>query len=136
MWRFWSDDRYQLGYLTELSRQVAARSGTSFGATSGPTADLSYSYEIAGQWQNPGAFEAVPAELVGNKRRIRVRSRLRPALVRAFLPPGVADDVDLDLFTKEVRDRFLPAGRQSLSEADLMSLISSYAAHHSVEQGA
>ncbi|HEY6314504.1 MAG TPA: hypothetical protein VIY52_27420 [Streptosporangiaceae bacterium] len=136
MWRFWSDDRYQLGYLTELSRQVAARSGTSFGATSGPTAELSYSYEIAGQWQNPGAFEAVPAELVGNKRGIRVRSRLRPALMRAFLPPGAADDVDLDLFTEDVRDRFLPAGRQCLNEADLMSLISSYAAHHSVEQGA
>ncbi|HVB45332.1 MAG TPA: hypothetical protein VNF47_21875 [Streptosporangiaceae bacterium] len=136
MWRFWSDDRYQLGYLTELSQQVAARSGTSFGATSGPTAELSYSYEIAGQWQNPGAFEAVPAELVGNKRGIRVRSRLRPALMRAFLPPGVADDVDLDLFTQDVRDRFLPAGRQCLNEAGLMSLISSYAAHHNVEQGA
>lgn len=123
MWRFWQDERYDLSALTELSRQVAERGSASFSQTTGATAELAYRYEIAGQWQHPEVFEALPAELVGNVRGVRVRERLRPALLRACLPPALRDDADLDAAVAEILAQHLPSGKATLDLADLTLLV-------------
>jgi homocitrate synthase NifV len=128
MWRFWADRRYDLSLLTRLSREVAARSGVPLGASAGATADLAYSYEIAGQWEHPDMFEAIPAEVVGNSRQVRVRGRLRAALLRACLPPEMIEDLDLDAAVREILREDLPAGKAPMGADDLESAVMTYAA--------
>jgi homocitrate synthase NifV len=123
MWRFWDDDRYDLSWLTELSREVAHRSDTAFSATTGPTADLAYRYEIAGQWQHPADFEAVPAELVGNYRDVRVGNRLRPQLLRACLPDSLLADVDLDAAVTTILAEREASHRRSMSLEELRRAV-------------
>jgi homocitrate synthase NifV len=125
MWRFWADDRYDLAPLTHLSREVAERSGVGFGATAGVTSELGYAYEIAGQWRYPEMFEAVPAELVGSQRQVRVRDRLRPPLLQACLPSDLIADVDLESVVKEVLAN-LPEGKGTLGAEDLATAVSVY----------
>ncbi|WP_218952143.1 hypothetical protein [Amycolatopsis anabasis] len=121
LWRFHGVDRFDLTKLTTLTQEVERRSAVPLGATCGPTARFSYNYEIAGQWTHPEAFEAVPADLVGNQRRVRVRGRLRPALLRACLPPDLTGGLDLDEFVEDVLNH-LPAGKATLDETALRSL--------------
>jgi homocitrate synthase NifV len=97
-------DRYNLQPLTELSREAAARAGLRSSATTGPTAELSYQYEIPGQVRNPGAFELLKPETVGNTRGVRIGSRLKPALLEAFLSPETLDGVDVEEVTDRIRE--------------------------------
>lgn len=127
MWRFWGDRRYNLSLLTELTREVAVRGGVPFGGSAGSTAEFAYSYEIAGQWQHPEMFEAVPAEVVGNSRRVQVRGRLRPPLLRACLPPELVEGLDLDALVADILQRRLPAGKGTLDIADLTYAAAQYA---------
>lgn len=98
------NDRFNLQPLTELSREAARRAGLRCSATTGPTAELSYQYEIPGQVRNPEAFELLPPETVGNTRGVRIGSRLKPSLLEAFLAPETLDGVDLDAVTERIRD--------------------------------
>jgi homocitrate synthase NifV len=96
-------DRFNLQPLTELSREAARRAGLRCSATTGPTADLSYQYEIPGQVRNPEAFELLPPETVGNTRGVRIGSRLKPALLEAFLSPETLEGVDVPAVTERIR---------------------------------
>jgi homocitrate synthase NifV len=98
------NDRFNLQPLTELSREAARRAGLRCSATTGPTADLSYQYEIPGQVRNPEAFELLPPETVGNTRGVRIGSRLKPSLLEAFLAPETLDGVDLEAVTERIRE--------------------------------
>jgi homocitrate synthase NifV len=97
------EDRFDLRPLYDLSREAAARAGLRCSATTGPTAELSYQYEIPGQVRNPEAFELLPPEAVGNRRGVRIGSRLKPAALEAFLPDGVLDGADAATVTERIR---------------------------------
>jgi homocitrate synthase NifV len=129
---FWGDRRYRLDRLTALTRAVEERSGVASSLTAGPTGELSYAYEIAGQLSHPDAFEAIPAEAVGNQRRVRVRSRLKPALVRALLPSEVVADADVDGLVEEMTAE-LPSGKQTWSESDLVERFTAHCAASAVQ---
>jgi hypothetical protein len=73
-------------------------------------------------------FEAIPAEVVGNRRRVRVRGRLRAALLRACLPAEVVKDLDLDAAVREILREDLPAGKAPMDADDLESAVMTYAA--------
>jgi len=96
-------DRFNLQPLTDLSREAARRAGLRCSATTGPTADLSYQYEIPGQIRNPEAFELLTPETVGNTRGVRIGSRLKPSLLEAFLAPETLDGVDVEAVTERIR---------------------------------
>jgi homocitrate synthase NifV len=95
-------ERFDLRPLTELSRQAAARAGLRSSATTGPTADLSYQYEIPGQIRNPAAFELLPPEAVGNVRGVRIGSRLKASFLEAVLPAETLDGVDTEAVTERI----------------------------------
>lgn len=96
-------DRFDLRPLYALSQEAAARAGLRCSATTGPTAELSYQYEIPGQVRNPEAFELLPPEAVGNRRGVRIGSRLKPALLQAFLPDDTLDGADAAAVTERIR---------------------------------
>ncbi|MEW2623431.1 isopropylmalate synthase [Streptomyces sp. NPDC048106] len=89
------DTRFDLSHLTELSAVALAGSGLGEAFQSGPTTSHAFAYELPGQLSNPEAYETLPAELVGNQRELRVRSRLTPALVRWALADE-AEGLDID----------------------------------------
>jgi len=88
-------DRFDLRPLYDLSREAAARAGLRCSATTGPTAELSYQYEIPGQVRNPAAFELMPPEAVGNRRGVRIGSRLAPATLEALLGEEEVAGIDV-----------------------------------------
>lgn len=92
------DTRFDLTHLTELSRLALTGAGLGEAFQSGPTTEHAFAYELPGQLTHPEAYETLPAELVGNSRELRVRTRLTPALVRwALADSGI--DVDADGLT-------------------------------------
>jgi homocitrate synthase NifV len=97
-------DRFNLQPLTELSREAASRAGLRSSATTGPTAELSYQYEIPGQVRNPEAFVLLEPEVVGNASGVRIGSRLKPALLEAFLSPETLDGVDVEAVVERIRE--------------------------------
>ncbi|MFF5532388.1 isopropylmalate synthase [Streptomyces cinerochromogenes] len=92
------DTRFDLTHLTELSRAALKGAGLGSAFQSGPTTPHAFAYELPGQLSNPEAYETLPAELVGNTRELRVRTRLTPALVKWALA-GSDIDVDIEAFT-------------------------------------
>ncbi|NBM18890.1 LeuA family protein [Streptomyces sp. GC420] len=98
------DTRFDLTHLTELSRVALKGAGMGDAFQSGPTTPHAFAYELPGQLTNPEAYETLPAELLGNSRELRVRTRLTPALVKWALDgSGVA--VDVDAFTPWLTER-------------------------------
>ncbi|WP_371480486.1 isopropylmalate synthase [Kitasatospora sp. NBC_00315] len=92
------DTRFDLTHLTELSRLALRGSQLGEAFQSGPTGPHAFAYELPGQLIHPEAYETLPAELVGNTRELRVRTRLTPALVSwALEESGVV--VDAEAFT-------------------------------------
>ncbi|MEV7980168.1 isopropylmalate synthase [Streptomyces sp. NPDC086519] len=112
------DTRFDLSHLTELSRVALAGSGLGEAFQSGPTTPHAFAYELPGQLSHPEAYETLPAELVGNARELRVRSRLTSALVRWALA-GEADDLDLDAFTAWLTSRQEERGNPLLNADDV-----------------
>ncbi|MEW2066457.1 LeuA family protein [Streptomyces sp. NPDC007346] len=107
------DTRFDLGHLTELSRLALRGAGLGDAFQSGPTTPHAFAYELPGQLSHPHAYETLPAELVGNSRELRVRSRLTPALVRwALADSGL--EVDVDAFTPWLAERQERDGRPLL----------------------
>ncbi|MFF8726233.1 isopropylmalate synthase [Streptomyces sp. NPDC015171] len=98
------DTRFDLTHLTELSQAALRGAGLGSAFQSGPTTPHAFAYELPGQLSNPEAYETLPAELVGNTRELRVRTRLTPALVRWALA-GSDIDVDADAFTAWLIER-------------------------------
>ncbi|WP_205324703.1 hypothetical protein [Glycomyces sp. YM15] len=98
------DERFDLRHLTRLAQIALRGSGLGDAFQSGPTAPHAFAYELPGQLQNPAAYETLPAELVGNERRLRVRTRLTTALVRWALDE-LADSVDVADFTAWLAER-------------------------------
>ncbi|GAA2325577.1 LeuA family protein [Streptomyces kunmingensis] len=88
-----ADTRFDLSHLSELSRLALQSSGLGEAFQPGPTTAHSFAYELAGQLNHPQAYETLPPELVGNTRRLRVRSRLTPTLVAWALADS---DIDVD----------------------------------------
>jgi len=129
LWSFFGDRRYNLSSLTKLSEEVVRRSGLHPGLTAGPVGALSYAYEIAGQVQNPEAFEAVPAELVGNRRRVRVASRLRPALLKACLPRELAEAADLPGLTNQLLHQ-VQSGHGPLDHDSIVAAAKAFCSVH------
>lgn len=92
------DTRFDLSHLTELSRIMLAASGLGEAFQSGPTTEHSFAYELPGQLSHPEAYETLPAELVGNARELRVRTRIsRPLVEWALADSGIG--VDTAAFT-------------------------------------
>ncbi|MFE7565535.1 isopropylmalate synthase [Streptomyces sp. NPDC057539] len=107
------DTRFDLTHLTELSRVALRGAGLGDAFQSGPTTPHAFSYELPGQLSHPEAYETLPAELVGNVRELRVRSRLTPALVTwALADSGLL--VDIDAFTPWLVQRQERDGRPLL----------------------
>ncbi|MEV6947619.1 isopropylmalate synthase [Streptomyces sp. NPDC051172] len=103
------DTRFDLTHLTELSRIALKGSGLGEAFQSGPTTPHAFAYELPGQLSHPEAYETLPAELVGNARELRVRTRLTSALVKwALADSGIF--VDVDAFTPWLIDRQERAG--------------------------
>jgi homocitrate synthase NifV len=100
----YGDTRFNLTHLTDLSRAALKGAGLGGAFQSGPTTPHAFAYELPGQLTHPEAYETLPAELVGNERKLRVRTRLTPALVTwALAESGVL--VDVDAFTPWLIDR-------------------------------
>ncbi|QIJ65907.1 isopropylmalate synthase [Streptomyces sp. JB150] len=98
------DTRFDLSHLTELSRIALKGAGLGEAFQSGPTTPHAFAYELPGQLTHPEAYETLPAELVGNSRELRVRTRLTPALVAwALTESGVF--VDVEAFTPWLIER-------------------------------
>ncbi|MFJ4893881.1 isopropylmalate synthase [Streptomyces sp. NPDC088788] len=107
------DTRFDLGHLTELSRIALGGAGLGDAFQSGPTTSHAFAYELPGQLNHPEAYETLPAELVGNRRELRVRSRLTTALVAwALADSGL--EVDIDAFTPWLAQRQERDGRPTL----------------------
>ncbi|MFI7285151.1 isopropylmalate synthase [Streptomyces anulatus] len=107
------DTRFDLTHLTELSRIALRGAGLGDAFQSGPTTPHAFAYELPGQLSHPQAYETLPAELVGNSRELRVRTRLTTALVRwALTDSGL--DVDVDAFTPWLAERQERDGRPLL----------------------
>ncbi|GIF02787.1 hypothetical protein [Actinoplanes siamensis] len=107
------DERFDLSHLTELSRAAlrGARLGDAF--QPGPTSPQAYAYELPGQLTHPDAYETLPPDVVGNKRDLRVRTRLTPPLVQwALADSGIS--VDVDAFTSWLTARQERAGGPAL----------------------
>ncbi|MFF7370387.1 isopropylmalate synthase [Streptomyces tricolor] len=100
----YGDTRFDLSHLTELSRVALKGAGLGSAFQSGPTTPHAFAYELPGQLSHPEAYETLPAELVGNTRELRVRTRLSPALVRWALA-GADIDVDVEAFTAWLIER-------------------------------
>lgn len=107
------DTRFDLSHLTELSRTALAGAGLGEAFQSGPTTPHAFAYELPGQLTHPEAYETLPAELVGNARELRVRTRLTTALVKWALT-GSGVDVDVDAFTPWLVERQERGGRDLL----------------------
>lgn len=105
----YGDDRFDLTHLTELSRIALRGSGLGEAFQPGPTSPQAFSYELPGQLSNPEAYETLPAEVVGNKRELRVRTRLTPALVRWALADS-GSTADPEAFTSWLIGRQERAG--------------------------
>ncbi|MGY0067158.1 isopropylmalate synthase [Streptomyces sp. QTS137] len=107
------DTRFDLTHLTELSRIALRGAGLGDAFQSGPTTPHAFAYELPGQLTHPEAYETLPAELVGNRRELRVRSRLTTALVRwALADSGL--EIDIDAFTPWLAERQERDGRPLL----------------------
>ncbi|WP_329209389.1 LeuA family protein [Streptomyces sp. NBC_00683] len=107
------DTRFDLTHLTELSRVALRGAGLGDAFQSGPTTPHAFAYELPGQLSHPAAYETLPAELVGNTRELRVRSRLTPALVTwALADSGIL--VDIAAFTPWLAEQQERNGRPLL----------------------
>ncbi|MEU6593433.1 isopropylmalate synthase [Streptomyces sp. NPDC046881] len=109
------DTRFDLTHLTELSRVAVRGAGLGSAFQSGPTTPHAFAYELPGQLSNPEAYETLPAELVGNTRELRVRTRLTPALVKWALA-GSGVDVDVEAFTAWLIERQERSGAPVLDQ--------------------
>ncbi|MFD5749021.1 isopropylmalate synthase [Streptomyces sp. NPDC127033] len=103
------DTRFDLTCLTELSRVALKGAGLGEAFQSGPTTPHAFAYELPGQLNHPEAYETLPAELVGNSRELRVRSRLTLALVKWALD-GSGVVVDIEAFTPWLAERQVHGG--------------------------
>ncbi|MFP8959524.1 isopropylmalate synthase [Streptomyces nanhaiensis] len=107
------DTRFDLRHLTELSRIALKGAGLGDAFQSGPTTPHAFAYELPGQLTHPEAYETLPAELVGNQRELRVRTRLTPSLVTWALS-GSGIPVDPDALTPWLIERQKRDGRPLL----------------------
>lgn len=121
------DDRFDLRHLTELSALAlkGARMGDAF--QSGPTTPHAFAYELPGQLTHPEAYETLPPELVGNQRRLRVRTRFTPALVTWALDE-LADTVDVPEFIAWLTERQDAQGRPALDRDAIRKAAVDFAA--------
>lgn len=111
------DERFDLSHLTELSRVALRGSGLGEAFQSGPTTEHAFAYELPGQLSNPAAYETLPAELLGNTRELRVRTRLTVPLVRWALDEEAAGIESLEDFTDWLTRLQVDAGGPLLDRA-------------------
>ncbi|MEW9555413.1 hypothetical protein [Nonomuraea sp. NPDC050783] len=93
----YGDDRFDLSHLTPLTDTVLPRTGLGQAFMPGPTTPHAFAYELPGQLAHPAAYETVPPEVVGNQRKLRVRSRVTPGLIQWALN-GSGIEVDVPSF--------------------------------------
>ncbi|MFE6104104.1 isopropylmalate synthase [Streptomyces laurentii] len=112
------DTRFDLTHLTELSRAALRGSGLGYAFQSGPTTPHAFAYELPGQLTHPEYYETLPAELVGNRRELRVRTRLTTALVKWALAEE-ASGLDIDAFTAWLTKRQQHSGAELMERDDI-----------------
>ncbi|BAU83962.1 isopropylmalate/homocitrate/ citramalate synthase [Streptomyces laurentii] len=112
------DTRFDLTHLTELSRAALQGSGLGYAFQSGPTTPHAFAYELPGQLTHPEHYETLPAELVGNRRELRVRTRLTTALVKWALAEE-ASGLDIDAFTEWLTKRQQHSGAELMERDDI-----------------
>ncbi|MFE7414551.1 isopropylmalate synthase [Streptomyces laurentii] len=112
------DTRFDLTHLTELSRAALRGSGLGYAFQSGPTTPHAFAYELPGQLTHPEYYETLPAELVGNRRELRVRTRLTTALVKWALAEE-ASGLDIDAFTEWLTKRQQHSGAELMERDDI-----------------
>ncbi|MGW8374745.1 isopropylmalate synthase [Streptomyces sp. ODS28] len=145
------DSRHTLTHLTALNHEVQARADLST-FVPGPLTPYSYAYEIPGQLANPGAYENISAEEVGNTRTLRVRTRVSPPLLdwvledsdridafnafNAFDAKGVdskgigTKGIDTEHFARWLKERQEHCGRPLLDRAAIRELAEEFALTH------
>ena len=116
------DTRFDLSHLYELSKVAMRGSGLGEAFQSGPSTPHAFAYELPGQLTHPEAYETLPAELLGNTRGLRVRSRLTPALVSCALTGSGIDALDTEAFTRWLAERQERLGRPLLDQDAIRKL--------------
>ncbi|SFW86576.1 homocitrate synthase NifV [Amycolatopsis australiensis] len=130
----YGDTGRDLSQLTELTREAIRRGGFGSAFMSGPTTPHAYAYELLGQLIHPEAYETTPAEVVGNERSLRVRSRLSPALVE-FALEGHDPAVDANRFCSWLAAHQEQRGNPLLDRDSIRGLAREYAALNLVTGG-
>ncbi|UOZ07051.1 hypothetical protein [Amycolatopsis sp. WQ 127309] len=130
----YGNTRHDLSLLTELTQEAIRRGGFGSAFMPGPTTRHAYAYELLGQLLHPEAYETTPAEVVGNARSLRVRSRLSPALVE-FALDGQEPAVDADLFCAWLGTHQEQHGKPLLDRDSIRALAREYAALNLVTGG-
>ncbi|MFH8795958.1 isopropylmalate synthase [Streptomyces sp. NPDC017941] len=121
----YADTRFDLTHLTELSRLALRGSGLGDAFQPGPATRHAFAYELAGQLSHPEAYETVPAELLGNERTLRVRSRLTPTLVGWALA-GSGIEVDVEAFTTWLGEQQERDGNPALDRDAIRTAAAAY----------
>lgn len=116
----YGDTRFDLSYLTEVTALALEGAGLGAEFQSGPTTRHAFSYELPGQLSEPAAYESLPAEMVGNVRGLRVRTRISPALVRWALE-GTDIDIDINAFTTWLVEQQRAEGGPLLNRDDVLA---------------
>lgn len=130
----YGDTRHDLSLLTPLTQEAVRRGGFGSAFMPGPTTRHAYAYELLGQLLHPEAYETTPAEVVGNARSLRVRTRLSPALVK-FALDDQEPAVDAELFCAWLITHQQQHGKPLLDRNSIRALAREYAAENLITEG-
>jgi homocitrate synthase NifV len=122
----YQDQRYQLSHLTALSAEVERRAALNPPFTPGPVTPYAYAYELPGQLANPSAYESIAPEELGNKRSLRVRTRITPVLLRWALGDS-HPDINTDAFLTWLCENQERSGHLLLDQPALQRMADEFA---------
>jgi homocitrate synthase NifV len=123
----YGDSRYDLTHLTALTAAVldTRTTGLREGFMSGPTAAHAFAYELPGQLTHPSAYETIAPDEVGNRRHLRVRSRVTPPLIDWALT-GSGLELDPSDFCRWLTVRQEQEGNPLLDQATIRQLAAEF----------
>lgn len=123
----YGDTRYDLTHLTALTAAVldTRTTGLGDGFMPGPTTHHAFAYELPGQLTHPAAYETIAPEEVGNRRQLRVRSRVSPPLIDWALA-GSGIEIDTSEFCGWLRVRQEQEGNPPLDRDAIRALAAEF----------
>jgi homocitrate synthase NifV len=123
----YGDGRYDLTHLTSLTAAVLDTQATGLrdGFMSGPTTNYAFAYELPGQLTHPAAYETIAPEAVGNRRHLRVRSRVSPPLIEVALA-GTGIEIDTSAFCAWLVQRQEREGNLPLDAETIRTLAAGF----------